>query len=204
MNHRRIAAMVVILACGVALGRTAGSATQKDDNGEAAKGEGDSLSIEWAKAQLRLAEMNYARVQELNRKIPNTLIGSMVREFAEEVEQAQTELKIIQAAPGGDPFRSCIERLKIDLRSAETRAKRALETHEKAPDVVSKQDVERMRLTAIVADLQLQRGLKLVDASPHEQLQWQLEVIGSDLAQVKLYTYLLGQNRLGQFSPGGL
>jgi hypothetical protein len=199
MNHRRLAAVLVVLAIGVALGQTAGSADPKDE-----KNETDSLALQWAKAQLKLAEMNLQRVQELNKKIPGTLIGSMVREFSEVVEQARTELKIVERAPDGDPFRACVERVKLELRAAENRAQRALETHEKAPDVVTKSDVERMRLIAIVTDLQLQRGLKLQDASPQEQLQWQLEVIGYELGRVKQYTYLLGQNRFGQFSPGGL
>jgi hypothetical protein len=199
MNHRRLAAILVILAVGVALGRTAGSAAQKDEPKQSS-----SLALDWAKAQLKLAEMNLARIQEMNKKVPGTLIGSMVREFAEEVELARMELKVVEKEPGGNPYLACVERLKLALRSAEDRAKRALETHEKAPDMVTKSDVERMRLSAIVTDLQLQRGLELENAAPHEQLQWQLEVLGDDLDRVRQYTYLLGQNRLGQFSPGAL
>jgi hypothetical protein len=199
MNHRRLAGMLVILAVGVALGRTAGSADPKD-----AKNETDSLSLQWAKAQLKLAEMNLARIQELNKKVPRTLVGSMVQEFVEEVEQARLQLQIIEKSPQGDPYRTCIERVKMQLRAAEERAQRGLKTYESAPDVVSKNDVERLRLSAVVADLQLQRGLSLENATPHEQLQWQLEVYGKDLDRVKQYVYLLGQNRFGQFSPGGL
>lgn len=203
MNHRRIAVVLGMLAVGVALARPAGSAGPNADATNE-KAQEKSLTIRWAEAQLKLAQMNLDRVQELNKKVPRTLIGSMVREFAEEVEQAQTELKIAQETPEGDAFRACLERVKLDLRSAEDRAKRALQTHEKAPSVVSKSDVERMRVAAIVIDLQLQRGLELQDASPQEQLQWQLEVISGDLNRVRQYAYLLGQNRFGQFSPGGM
>jgi hypothetical protein len=201
MNHRRFAALFVALALGAALGWTAASADGQDD--KAAKGK-ESLATQWARAQLRLAEMNLARAQELNQKIPGTLVGSMVREFTEEVELARAELKIVESAPEGNPYLACIERLRLALRTAEGRAKRALETHEKAPTVVTKSDVERMRLAAIVTDLQLQRGLELEKAAPHEQLQWQMEVYADDLDRVRQYTYLLGQNRFGQFSPGSL
>ena len=73
-----------------------------------------------------------------------------------------------------------------------------------APSVVTRGDVERMRLFAELTDLQLQRGLALQNASAPEKLGWQLEVLGDDLDRVRIYTYLLGQNRLGQFFPGGL
>jgi hypothetical protein len=198
MNHRQLAAVLVILAVGVALGRTAGSAQKEEQK------QPSTLALDWAKARLKLAEMNLARMQELNKKVAGTLVGSMIREFSEEVEEAQIELKIVEKHPGGNPYLACIERMKLALRSAEDRAKRALETHQKAPEVVTKSDVERMRQAAIMADLQLQRGLELEGATPHEQLQWQLEVMGNDLDSVRLYAYLLGQNRFGQFSPGGL
>jgi len=201
MIHRGFAALLVALAVGVAVGWSAGSADGQDDKSKSDK---NTLSVQWAKTQLQLAEMSLARVQELNKKMPGTLIGSMVSEFEQEVEMARVELAIVEKEPLGNPYKVCIERVRQELRTAEDRAKRALETHEKAPTVVTKSDVERMRLVAVMADYQLQRGLQLENASPHDQLQWQLEVLGEDLDRVRQYTYLLGQNRFGQFSPGGL
>ncbi len=55
---------------------------------------------------------------------------------------------------------------------------------------------------AVIADLQLQRGMALVDASPQDQLQWQLEVYSDEIDRVRIYTSLLGQNRFGEFAPG--
>jgi hypothetical protein len=202
MNQRRFAALLVVMAIGVALGWAAGAADGQDDKAAAANKQ--PLAVQWAQAQLRLAEMNLSRVKELNQKVPGTLIGSMVREFSEEVELARLELQIMEKAPAGSPYLATIERLRLALRSAEDRAQRALETHEKAPSVVTKSDVERMRMAAVVTDLQLQRGLALEKGSPQDQLQWQLEVLGDDLDRVRQYSYLLGQNRFGQFSPGGL
>ncbi len=62
--------------------------------------------------------------------------------------------------------------------------------------------MERMRQVAIIADLELQRGLSLADAPDHAKLQWQLEVYGNEIDRVRIYSYLLGQNRFGEFSPG--
>ena len=199
MTLRRLAAVAVILAIGVALGRTAGSAAE-DENKDKAK----SLAVECAQAKLRLAEMNLARAQQLNRKVPGTLIGGMMQQFSKEVEVAGVELAIAKKSSKSDAFQASIERVKLALRSAKDRAKVGLETHKRAPSVVTKGDVERMRLFAVIADLQLQRGQALAGASATDKLEWQLEVMGDDLERVRIYTYLLGQNRVGQFFPGGL
>ena len=148
--------------------------------------------------------MNLARAQQLNRKVPGTLIGGMMHQFSKEVELARVELEIAKKSAKSDAFQASIERVKLALRSAKDRAKVGLQTYKKAPSVVTKGDVERMRLFAVIADLQLQRGEALADASATDKLDWQLEVMGDDLERIRIYTYLLGQNRVGQFFPGGL
>ncbi len=198
MNVRRWAALAAILAIGMVVGRTAGTAAQDDKNEQAP----DKLAVQCAEANLKLAQMNFERMQQLNQKVRGTLIAGMVDQFREEVELAQQQLDVAKKTPGGDPYLATVERMRLALRSAEARAKRALDTHEQAPDIVSKDDVERMRQIAVIADLQLQRGLALKSATPQQQLQWQLEVLGNEIDRVRIYTYLLGQNRFGEFSPG--
>ncbi len=167
-----------------------------------AQKQADDFAVQCAKANLKLAQMNLARMQQLNKRVPGTLISGMVQQFTEEAELAQAELDIFEKFPGGNPYQACVERMRLALRTAKARAERALKTHEKAPEIVSKADVERVRQIAVIADLQLQRGLALVDASPQAQLQWQLEVYGEEIDRVRIYTYLLGQNRFGEFAPG--
>ena len=199
MNVRRWAALAAILVLGVVVGRTTGIVAQDDKSGKSAP---DKLAVQCAEANLKLAQMNLDRMKQLNQKVPGTLIAGMVDQFTEEVELAQQELEVAKKTPGGSPYLATVERMRLALRSAEARAKRALNTHEQAPDIVSKDDVERMRQIAVIADLQLQRGLALEKASPQQQLQWQLEVYGNEIDRVRIYAYLLGQNRFGEFSPG--
>lgn len=199
MTLRRLAAMTVVLVIGVAVGRSTGSAAGDEEQKQA-----EALAVQCAAAELKLAEMNLARAQELNKKVPGTLVRGMMQQFSDEVDRAKTELEIAKKAPQGDPYQACIERVKLDLRTAEARAKEGLETHERAPTVVTKNDVERMRLVAIIADLQLQRGMSLANAPAEEKLKWQFEILSDDVDNIRVFTYLLGQNRIGQFFPGGL
>ena len=199
MTLRRLAMVAAILAIGVALGRTAGSAAEEDDDKKL-----KSLAVACAQAKLKLAEMNLARAQELNRKVAGTLIGGMMNQFVKEVTLAKVDLDIAQKSTDNDAFQASIERVKLAVAAAKERAKVGLLTHEKAPMVVTKGDVERMRLFAVIVDLQLQRAEALTDASAEKKLDWQLEMIGDDLERIRIYTYLLGQNRIGQFFPSGL
>lgn len=202
--------MAALLGIGLVAGRATGiggqqSAAAQDPQAQDKSGKQpglDKLAVQSAEAQLKLAQMNYERMKQLNEKVRGTLIAGMVEQFAEEVELAQRALDTAKNNPGGDPYQATIERMKLALKEAEEREKRALKTYEQAPDIVTKDDVERMRQIVIVADLQLQRGLALKDASPHEQLQWQLDVFTGELDRVRIYTYLLGQNRFGEFAPG--
>ncbi len=199
MTLRRLAIGAAILAIGVGLGRTAGSAAEEDDNDKL-----KSLAVACAQAKLKLAEMNLARARELNQKVAGTLIGGMMDQFVKEVTLAKVDLDIAQKSTDNDAFQANIERVKLAAASAKERAKVGLLTHERAPMVVTKGDVERMRLFAVIVDLQLQRGEALANASAAKKLDWQLEMIGDDLERIRIYTYLLGQNRIGQFFPGGL
>jgi hypothetical protein len=198
MNVRHWSLAAALLAIGIVAGRTTGSAAQNDKP----KYDFGALTVQVAEAKLKLAKMNLERMQELNNKVRGTLITGMVEQFAEEVELAERGLKAAKSTPGGDPYMATIERMRLALHSAERREKRALDTYEKAPDIVSKGDVERLRQMAVLADLQLQRGLSLQDAEPAKQLQWQVDVFASELDRVRVYSYLLGQNRFGEFSPG--
>ena len=199
MTLKRLAIVAVILAIGVTLGRTAGSAVEKDDDAKL-----KSLAVACTQAKLKLAEMNLARARQLNQKVPGTLIGGMMNQFVKEVTLAKVDLEIANKSNASDAFRASIERVKLARASAKERAAGGLRTHERAPTVVTKGAVERTRRFAVIVDLQLQRGQALANASAEKKLDWQLEMIGDDLERIRIYTYLLGQNRVGQFFPGGL
>jgi hypothetical protein len=198
MNVRRWASVAALVVLGVVLGRTTGSVAQDDKP----KADPDKLAIQVAQAELKIAEMNLARIKELNAKVRGTLIAGMVEQFTDEVELAKLELEVAKKYPGGDPYRATIERMRLALHASEARAARALKMYETAPEIMTKGDVERARQSAVIADLQLQRGLALESATPQRQMQWQMDIFGSELDRVRIYSYLLGQNRFGEFSPG--
>ena len=85
------------------------------------------------------------------------------------------------------------------MRTAEIRTKRAEETREQAPALVNATDVERARVFQDLAMLQFERGKALVNGTAEQKCQWQLEFLADEIARVRQYTSIIGQNRLAPF-----
>ncbi|MBI3838397.1 MAG: hypothetical protein HY288_10755 [Planctomycetia bacterium] len=152
--------------------------------------------MRYARAQLRLAELTLQKAQEMNRKVPGTLTGSLVAQFGDGVEFAKLQLQDAIRPGGIDPLQASLLRAELARRSAENKLKKAAEANQRSPGVVSATDLERLRLGVEIAKLRLERGQSLVGASSDAKLQWQVDLLNDELARVREQTDLLGQNRL--------
>jgi hypothetical protein len=191
MNFRRVLAVAgVLAACGVLIYHRGSAAPATDGKPQG------SLPVRYARAELRLAELTLQKAQEMNRKVPGTLIAGLMAQFAEDVEFAKLRLQNAQKTGGGDALEECLQRAELARRLAEGRLKKAVEANKRAPSVVDANELERLRLRLEIAELRLERGKSLVDATADAKLQWQLDMLNDDLARVAEQTYLLGQNRL--------
>ncbi len=197
MPNRGQPTPIAVLVFGITASLAAVAAAQDDAQEER---DPQDLAVQVAEAQLTLAEMNLAQVEQLD--VENTLANGVVQQFAQEKLLAERRLKIARDSAGPNSYAATIDRLQMSLRAANDRAERAYETYQRTPELMTAADVKRLRQIARVTSLQLDRGLALKNASPEEQIQWQLEVLGSELDRMRVYTYLLGQNRLGEFAPG--
>jgi hypothetical protein len=194
MNVRRFAATSTLLAVvGVACYQAGTAAPAADTVPK------ESFAARRAEAKLRLAELALEKAQAMNRRVPGTLAGSTISQFTDDVELARQQLKNAKREGGADPFQSALDRAEMAVRSAENKYRKVREADERSPGVLQPVDLERWQLAAEVARLQLEQGRSLANADPQAKLQWQLEMLGDELSQIKQQTYLLGQNRLGQF-----
>ncbi len=197
MNFRRLAITLSILAtCGALFYQSRSVAQAPDKDAQASNKE--PIEVRYARARLRQAELTLQKAQDLNKKMGGTLIGGTVSQFSDDVEFAKYQLQLAQH-PEADSLRGIIARAELDLRMAETRLKKVIETNQRAPEVVSAADVERSRLSVEVIKLRIERGKSLADASTDAKLQWQIDVLADELARVREQTNLLNQNRYPQF-----
>jgi len=194
MKLSQTAVALGFLVIVAALSYQAGSAAQATD--KAAK---ESLETRCARAQLRLAELALEKAQALNRKVPGTLTGATVARIADDVEYAKLQLQNVLKSGGFDSFQACLDRAEMSLKLADSRYKTARDANQRSPGVLQPLDLERWQLAAELARMRLEHGRSLATASPQAKLEFQLDLMSDELSQVKQQTYLLGQNRLGQF-----
>jgi acyl-coenzyme A thioesterase PaaI-like protein len=159
----------------------------------------ESLDVRCARAKLRLAELTLQKAQEMNRKVAGTLTGGLIAQFADDVQLAKLQLQNATRPEGLDAHQAYMLRAELIRHQADARLKRAKEADQRSPGVVSANELERFSLEADIAQIRVERGQSLADASPDAKLQWQVDMLNDELARVKEQTYLLGQNRLQQF-----
>jgi hypothetical protein len=194
MTFYKTTALLGLLLIAVAALRAAGSAepATKSDFKE-------SLDLRIAQAHLRLAELALEKAQAMNRRVPGTLTGSTIALFVDDVEYAKLQVQSVSKEGGPDAFQACLDRAAMAVRLTENKYQKAAEANRRSPGVLQPADLERWQLAAEVARLELEKGKQLAGASSEAKLQWQLEMLTEEMAQVKQQTHLLGQNRLGQF-----
>jgi hypothetical protein len=145
----------------------------------------ESVDVRYARAQLRLAEANLDRVEQRNKKYERTVPSSVVAEYQDDVRVAKTRLQQATTGRSANEFQVWLGRAEAERRSAETAWKNASAANNSVPGTVAPSDVERLRLRAEVAKLQLERGQALVNAGRDSQLQWQSELLDNQVQRLK-------------------
>jgi hypothetical protein len=130
-------------------------------------------------AQQVLAETNLKRLEQSNKRMPRLVPSSIVAEYQHDVQVAKTRLKKATAGQTASDFQVWLHRAEAERRAAETTWSNATAANARAPGTFQPLDVERFRLRAEVAKLQLERGRMLVDSGHEAQLQWEIDMSGA-------------------------
>jgi hypothetical protein len=145
----------------------------------------ESLELRYARAQLQLAEANLERVNESNKQLERTVPSSIVAEYLDDVRVAKARVQETTASRSANAFQVWLTRAEAERRAAETTWHKATTVNESAPNTFVPIDVERFRLRAEVARLQLERGQLLIGGTPEAQLQWQSDLLDNQVQRLK-------------------
>jgi hypothetical protein len=145
----------------------------------------ESIEVRYARAQLQLAEANLSRVQQSNKQVERSIPSSVVAEYQDDVRVANTRLQQAAAGQSANQFQVWLERAAAERRAAETAWKNATAANRSAANTFAAIDVERYRLRAEVAALQLERDQSLASASRDAQLQWQADLLDNQVQRLK-------------------
>ncbi len=140
-----------------------------------------NAEVRYARAQLQLAEANLKRVEQSNQQMERTVPSSVVDEYRHDVQVSKLRLDRATTGHGADQFAVWLQRADAERQSAETAWKNATAANKSVPGTIIPIDVERFRLRAEVAKLQLERGQALVDGGHEAQLQWEVEMLDNQV-----------------------
>jgi hypothetical protein len=145
----------------------------------------ESVNVRYARAQLQLAEANLSRVEQSNRRVPHSVPESVVAEYRDDVTVAQARLDQTSAGQAANEFQAWIERAATEQRAAEALWTMATAANAHLPGTFDATDLERYRLRAQVAKLQLERGQSLIAAAADAQMQWKIEMLDNQVQRLK-------------------
>jgi hypothetical protein len=108
-----------------------------------------------------------------------------VAEYQHDVQVANTRLEQASAGRDGSEFQGWLKRAEVEQKVTEATWKNAKAVNDRAPGTYDPLDIERFRLRAEVAKIQLERGQKLVDARRETQLQWEIDMLDNQIQRLK-------------------
>jgi hypothetical protein len=82
-------------------------------------------------------------------------------------------------------FQVWLQRADAEQKIAESSWRSAMDVNRRAPETFIPLDIERFRLRAEVAKLQLERGQSLVNSGHEAQLQWKIDMLDNQVQRLK-------------------
>jgi multidrug resistance efflux pump len=111
--------------------------------------------------------------------------SSVVADYQLDLKVARARLEQATAGRAASEFQVWLQRAEAEQKTAETTWKNATAVNGRTPGTYDSLDIERFRLRAEVAKLQLERGQTLVNSGREAQLQWEIDVLHNQVQRLK-------------------
>lgn len=144
----------------------------------------DSVQVQFAEAQVRLAEITLKKAQRMNQRVAGAVAAVDVAEYREDVEVAKAQLAAAQTGAGENQFLTWLRSAQAADKAAQHRLRSSLAANARLPGTIDDLEIERLRLRAELAQLRLARGQSLRDRPPVEQLQWQVNLLRDEVQRL--------------------
>lgn len=158
----------------------------------------DSLDAQYARAKLALAEANLARAERMNQRVANAVAGDVVADYRVEVELGRQ--RVADAERGNaDSFEVWLAEVERAWKAADTTYNTAKAANDRTRGTIDPADVERLRLRAMVLELNLKRGQAAANQPRSAQLAWRISALSDELSFV---SEDLRRGAVGRVVPG--
>ena len=140
------------------------------------------LLEQYAKAQLRLAEVDLQRVEEYNARVPHTFPMLYVDELRSNLETAKNQVKYVQAKSEQNLVQLQLRGLATSARMAQNDFNQAKEVNRTMPGTIRQVDLDKLSANADVAALRLKLAEESgTSGSPIEMIHWHMERLSSEV-----------------------
>ncbi|HEX3658392.1 MAG TPA: hypothetical protein VHV55_21560 [Pirellulales bacterium] len=154
-------------------------------------GQVNELDVRYMRVRLALSKLELDRVQQINKRIPGTFTKAAVEAIDHSVTIDEEQLKAL-TQKGGQRIPLYIIAAEANLSAAQQSLQRVLAINQQNPGTISPMEVERLRLTAELASVGLEKARSIKPQNESQFLQWQIDRLREDLYQL--------HTRLAQFS----
>ncbi len=178
------------LSVGALVARTDGEkpTAPSADNGVA------GINVQLAEVKLKLADAEYRRAVETNRRSAGLIPKTVVEQLGDEVAEAKERLELTRDNKR-DPRALHLLELEDVLKIAKLRVEMAEKTNQRDPAAISPLDLECFRLKAEEARLMLARAREPDQESPTARLQAQIDQLRDEIQSLNNRVEILSLNR---------
>lgn len=151
----------------------------------------ENLNVRYARAYLKLAKMDLKKTLQINKHVSGTFPDTVVEPLRQVVRTAEAQLEQALAQLDHALNGNGVSRRNIDLHDAEaavmvaeTRLRQATAASQRMPDSFDESELERLSLTAEVAQLALAKARAASVQSAVDHLQSELADLRKEVLQL--------------------
>ncbi len=145
----------------------------------------DALNIKYAETFVDLAKVNLQKATDFNRRVPGAFSEAEVDRLRRLVAFGEERLGWTKSA-GHKQSDANIFAAEVSLRSAEANHQKAMSANTRVPGAVSNLEIERLRLTADLARMSMQKARLVAEtATPVGRRAVELDQLREDVMQLR-------------------
>jgi hypothetical protein len=149
------------------------------------------LNIRYAEVYLELAKVQLQRALDTNKQIPGTFTNVAIEALRQVVLVAEKQLDMLKQS-NGRPVNMFLVSAEANARASASTYARAKAVNQMSPGTIPTAEIERLRLTAQLASINLEKAKSIGDEASQEYVQWQIDQLREDFFQIR--------NQLAQLS----
>jgi hypothetical protein len=162
-----------------------------DRNASVDQDRAQNLDMQYAEVALELSNLELQRAIDINKQVPGTFSKVALEALNQSVMINQEQLANFKRGPK-DRKALYLIAAEINAQAAETGYKRGLQINQINPGTFAPAELQRLKLTAELADIGLAKARSVDPRNAADFLQWQMDQLREDLYQLR--------NRVAQLS----